>query len=710
MQLIKHCLRSILLVVFLIATAGAENPDAWRLVPQVGHSDSILDICISPNGRFLATSGEDLTVHVMDLKRDLVHAVLDGYSAKITSMAFVNNRQLATICENGELRLWDLQKGTFSKLHQFERGLQPLIVANHSRYLLAAKAENKIWVFDLYRTLQKQKSLIACFEMPGILLVYGIAFDSDGTKIAACTQNGHFILWTIQDKKLSHHSRHRRVYNTIALNAKKNQFIVGGDHIYFFDIETETFEESIEKSSSFDIFALSVSPDGNKVGAAHDGKLHIWDITTKEEVWVSDNNEDYDARHCFLPHGNGLIVIQDNTDSCLPPYSTLVHVDLQERKFSPFGYGGRKALKPALALTRNNIMAVSLCSNIIQLWDLTKGEFISAIRGGYGKVNSLIASPDGKRLASCEYDRIVLWETTAWSPVATIASPLGSFSTPAFSRDSKWMLTNEKKPLNEEIPEGAKAIKIWDALEGKLAREIQVQGKNGYSEVHFLADSRRLVAVTPSNKLVFLDSPSHKRNPNPLAKINLPAALQSDCENLSPDPVNPSIILSAKNALYQYQYIDHRLLCIEKREHFLSSPFGNPAHSPDGGMIAYIADKNQIVVRRTGDLKHVVEPWAQAGVGMICFSYDGKFLVTMSKGGMVRVWDVGNGLSLVYQLLIMPSGGLAWHPDSPEYVASGDGITYFQFKQNSYEDNEHFSCLDAKDLRHFRKKTLPIKR
>ena len=107
---------------------------------------------------------------------------------------------------------------------------------------------------------------------------------------------------------------------------------------------------------------LAFSPDGTRLAAASDGRrLHLWDVTTGEELLkVNGNTVDYVRSIAFSPDGARLFSTMNGT----------VHV-----------------------------------------WDATTGQELPPLIGQPGLVNSLAFNHDGTRLASANSDQTVsLWD------------------------------------------------------------------------------------------------------------------------------------------------------------------------------------------------------------------------------------------------------------------------------------------------------------
>jgi WD40 repeat protein len=88
------------------------DPDSWKVVTTLSHTEDLDQPSWSPDGHFLAATSYDLCLCVWDVGTGKQQAVLRGHEAGPTAAAFSHNGELlASTGWDGTLRLWDPMTG-----------------------------------------------------------------------------------------------------------------------------------------------------------------------------------------------------------------------------------------------------------------------------------------------------------------------------------------------------------------------------------------------------------------------------------------------------------------------------------------------------------------------------------------------------------------------------------------------------------------------
>ena len=100
--------------------------------PPFGHEAALNTAKFSPDGRWLATGGDDGLImlwRTSELKQDDVEPIiLRGHKGKIVHLAFSNeSKQLASASWDGSIGLWQIENAENTEVHsRFIRGHEGL--------------------------------------------------------------------------------------------------------------------------------------------------------------------------------------------------------------------------------------------------------------------------------------------------------------------------------------------------------------------------------------------------------------------------------------------------------------------------------------------------------------------------------------------------------------------------------------------------------
>jgi WD40 repeat protein len=185
-----------------------------------------------------------------------------------------------------------------------------------------------------------------------------------------------------------------------------------------------------------------------------------------------------------------------------------------------------------IAFTPDGKTLISSGGESIRLWDVASGKEKAALTRGRSSAKAVAVSPDGKLLASGNWDATVrLWDGASGREIATLAGHTGPLLTVAFSpdgsllasggRDLKWKKAEVKlwdlrtraelaslrgvadpvsrlafSPDGKTIAVGdiRGRVFLWDVASKKVRRCLKVKGHTSVSEVIWSCDGRRLVS------------------------------------------------------------------------------------------------------------------------------------------------------------------------------------------------------------------------
>jgi WD40 repeat protein len=162
-----------------------------------GHQGMATALAFSPNGRLLASTGSDRVVKIWDTKTGNNIQSLTGHTDYVVKLLFIDDRTLLSQSYDTTLRQWDLTTGESEMLNYLDR--QWCIV-----FALSPDGDRLLFGSDksILTVLDRQTNSISSYAAVGSR-VRTLIYTRDARFIIAITDDRHLNLWDTQ-----HHYRH----------------------------------------------------------------------------------------------------------------------------------------------------------------------------------------------------------------------------------------------------------------------------------------------------------------------------------------------------------------------------------------------------------------------------------------------------------------------------------------------------------------------
>jgi WD40 repeat protein len=509
---------SLLLLTALTIFAQPSQPRA-ELVVQTGHTEVVMSIKFSPDGRTLASEG-DGTIKLWDARSGQELRTLEGGHALVFNP---DGKTFTTVMGSSSktIKLWDIESG---------QELRTVTMSFTLGFPLAFSADGKTVAslgLNLNLDSKKPEYMIKLGdaqsgqELRSLTFnegsVVALAFSPDGKIIASKSLNQTITLWDVQSGQVLHTLKGSIGVRSLLVFSPGGETLASdSDHdaIKLWNVQTGQELRTLA-GLSFGNYALAFSPDGKMLacgGAGRTGSVKLWEVESGQELRTLTGQPISTYSLAFSPDGKMLAGGANKTMSLWDVQSGRELYSLEGHAAGAYwlaaspngkvlakGGGGIVRLwslpsfeelptledypnsVTPLAFSPDGTMLASDSVGRIKLWDLGRGQELRTLEGHTEPVNLAEFSPDGKIIASGSYDNTIrLWNTQNGQELHTLKGHTDKISSLAFSRDGKIIASGS----NDDT------VKLWDVGTG--------------NELHTLTDTYNVsdLAFSPDNRII----------------------------------------------------------------------------------------------------------------------------------------------------------------------------------------------------------------
>ncbi|MDC0708830.1 AAA family ATPase [Stigmatella sp. ncwal1] len=454
-----------------------------------GHSDSVLSVAWSPDGRTLASGSNDNTLKLWAPSSGSLLRTLSGHSDSVLSVAWSpDGRTLASGSNDNTLKLWDTSSGSLLRtLSGHSSPVSSVAWSPDGRTLASGSNDNTLKLWDtssgsLLRTLSGHSSPVS-----------SVAWSPDGRTLASGSFDNTLKLWAPSSGSLLRTlSGHSSTVRSVAWSPDGRTLASGSNDntLKLWAPSSGSLLRTLSGRSS-SVLSVAWSPDGRTLASgSFDNTLNLWDTSSGSLLRTLSGHSDSVLSVAWSPDGRTLA--SGSNDNTLKLWDTSSGSLLRT-------LSGHSSTVWSVAWSPDGrTLASGSDDNTLKLWDTSSGSLLRTLSGRSDSVLSVAWSPDGRTLASGSNDNTLkLWDTSSGSLLRTLSGHSDSVLSVAWSPDGRTLASGSFD----------NTLNLWDTSSGSLLRTLSGHSSTVWS-VAWSSDGRTLASGSDDNTLKLWDTSS----------------------------------------------------------------------------------------------------------------------------------------------------------------------------------------------------------
>jgi WD40 repeat protein/tRNA A-37 threonylcarbamoyl transferase component Bud32/uncharacterized protein YoxC len=622
-----------------------------------GHSTGVISLFISSDNKYLISGGIDSTVISWDMATGKKLKVFTGHTGQVKSVYLsCDNNFIISASTDGTVRVWSFNSGKESNRFTGHTGeVSCALMTSDNKYIISSGQDKTVRILggDVKKREEKKEELRGIKVHHELVQAEIIIIKPDSDE-----ETSSFAGWK-EIKILGSIEGHNNIVSSVSLSGD-GKYIFSGSYDQTIRIWDFTTGKEIKKLYRIGAGVSELAPtqDGKYVACAStDGKIYLWNIE-KGEIEKTFSGHTGAIQSMALSYDNRYIV-SGSQDKSVRMWELEKGVEV--RKLD--GHSGNINF---VSISSDNRYIISASADkTIRIWDSSSGQEIRYITGHINPIISGALSADNKYMASGDTGgAIILWDVVSGDEIINLKGHNGPVHSISFSPDRRYLISGGSD----------RSIRIWNIQTGQELKSFECK-RAGVKSAIMSGDNRYVISgnLDGTIRLWDIEGGNELRQPEGHFKPVRALAVSNDNRTVITGAEDNTIIIwdlisgkQLKELIYKPENYYYSLR-LTKDEKIISSgtsginfwdiTTGETVGKNLGGSAMSFDishDEKYIVVASSfqNDIslyemesRKVIKKFKghSSNLRSVCFSRDGKFILSGSLDRTIRLWDVNTG-------------------------------------------------------------------